>query len=213
MLQRDPFAASVIERQILARGKKALVIYGALHFYPLPTPPGIPPNPGLRGRVEQTRPGSFYVVHPYFGFFQPGCSSAFEAETRWPPGSLIAPVKGTALQALLLKPGCTVSPGPSPAPGAPPMSAEDLARIRAGFVRPQSGADADALLYLGPAASLTRSPDDPDLSTDPAYAAEIRQRLAIVGGPPDYLDRLVREPRPYRGLARPQATVAPPPHP
>ena len=33
-----------IEQKILGRGKKALVIYGGLHFFPLPTPLGLPPN-------------------------------------------------------------------------------------------------------------------------------------------------------------------------
>lgn len=200
LTQRDSYAAELIEGQILAHGKKAVVIYGGLHFFPLPTPPGVPPELGLRGRVEVTHPGAFYLVQPYFGFLQPGCSSGFEAETRWPAGSLIAPVKGTSVEALLLRPGCTVTPPPRRAPGATPVAPEALARTQSDFLRRQSGADADALLYLGPAASLTRSLDDTDLTADPAYAAEIQRRLPITGGPADFMSRLVKEKRPYRDV-------------
>jgi hypothetical protein len=196
--QRDQYAAEVIEKHILERGKKALVIYGALHFYALPNRPEYPPNAGLRGLIEGRRPNAFYVVQPYFGYFQAECSARFEAETGWPAGSLIAPVRGTSLQPLLLRDGCTVAPPPRPAPGSAPMTPEALARLQAGFLRPMSGADADALLYLAPAASLTLATDDPDLTSDPAYAAEITRRMLIMGGPPDFLSHLVTTRQPYR---------------
>lgn len=198
--RRAVYPAGLIEREILGRGKKALVIYGGRHFFPLPTPPEAPPEPGIRGRVERNHPGAFYVVQPYFGFSQAECSADFEAATRWPPGSLIAPVKGTAVETLLLRPGCTVSAPPRRAPGAPPIPPEEFARIVAAFVRPGSGADADALLYLAPAAALTRSPDDPDLVNDPVYSAEIARRASITT-PPGWMSRLAMERRPYRATA------------
>jgi para-nitrobenzyl esterase len=178
LMQRDESAAAVIEREILAQGRKAVVIYGGLHFMPPPPPPGMTPNPGLKGLVERTRPGAFYMIAPYFGFLQADCVAAFEAATRWLPLSLAAPVAGTSLEALLTRPGCAVSRPPQPAPGSSAAAAEAVAQRQAAALRRMSGADADALLYLGPAASLTRSPDDPDLVNDPAYAAEIRRRLA-----------------------------------
>jgi hypothetical protein len=195
MLQRNAYPAGVIEKYILGRGKKALVIYGTLHFYALPAPADMPSRGSLKELVERRAPNAFYVVHPYSGFFQPGCSAQFEAATAWPPGSLVTPVKGTPLEALLLRKGCTVGRPPTPAPGAPPIPPDVLARIQAGWVRPNSGAEADAILYLGPAASLTLSPDDPDLATDAAYATEIQRRRAIAGGSPDL--HLVTTPRPY----------------
>lgn len=199
--QRDRHGIGVIESQIVSRGRKALLIYGGLHFSFLPSPP-FPPGVGLRRGIERVSPGSLYVVHPYTGFFQPECSRQFEAETRWPAGSFVTPVKGTPVEALLLRPGCTVAAPPMPAPGAAPTPPEVLARIQAPFLRIHSGAEADALLYLGPAASLTRSPDDPALATDPVLAGEIRRRLPIVGGPPTYLDHLVHGSRPYRPTGR-----------
>jgi hypothetical protein len=200
--QRDQYAAEVIEKHILERGKKALVIYGALHFYALPGRPESPPSPGLRGLVERKRPNAFYVVQPYFGYFQAECSARFEAETGWPGDSVIAPIKGTSLQPLLLRDACTVAPPPRPAPGSPPITAEALATLQAGFLRPMSGADADALLYLAPAATLTLSAADPDLMSDPAYAAEIARRMRIMGGPPNSLSHPATTKQPYRAYGK-----------
>ncbi|MFL5296197.1 MAG: hypothetical protein ACJ798_07420 [Phenylobacterium sp.] len=208
--QRDASADAVIEREVLGRAKKAVVIYGALHFFHLPTPPGLPASSSLKARVERAHPGAVYVVIPYFGFVQPECSASFEAATRWPADSLVAPVTGTSLEALLTRPGCPVIRPPRPAPGAQPMAPEVLAQIQAGFVRPASGADADALLYLAPAASLTTSPNDPDLKTDPAYSAEMARRAPIIGFPPDFANHLATGPRPYRDRNTPPAPRATP---
>ena len=195
--QRDEHARQIVETQILSRGRKALLIYGGLHFAFLPSPP-FPPEVGLRRGIERTRPGSIFVVHPYTGFFQPECSQQFESKTRWPQDSLVGPVKGTSLETLLLRPGCTVNVPPKPAPGAPPFPPEVAARIQAPFLRIFAGADADALLYLRPAHALNRSPDDPALTNDPALAAEIRRRLPLVGGSPAFMDNLAHQSRPYR---------------
>ena len=196
--QRDSYPAGLIRREILAKGKKALVIYGALHFYPLPTIPPYPPGVSIKGLVEAARPGAVFVVHPYSGYLQPDCSTSFEAATRWPAGSLVTPVRSTSLEALLTRPDCPAIRPPRPVPGGPQPSPEALARAQAGHVRAASGIDADAILYLGPAASLTRSPDDPDLTRDPAYAQEIRQRLLTMGDSADVLNHLLTRRVPYR---------------
>ena len=196
--QRDTTPAGIIEREILGKGQKALVIYGGSHFFSMPSPPGRPENPGLRGLVERDHPGAFYVIQPYAGFMQPGCSAELEAATRWPLSSLVSPIKGSSLEAGLLRPGCSFGPPPSPPPGAPPIPAEVLARIQAPFLRIFAGVDADALLYLGPAYSLTSSPDDPSVTTDPAYYAEIKRRLSILGADRRTLDHLELGARPYR---------------
>jgi hypothetical protein len=58
LAQRDTHAADVIEKRILEPGKKAIVIYGGLHFYN---------NIGLRKLVEKTYPKAFFVVALYTG--------------------------------------------------------------------------------------------------------------------------------------------------
>jgi hypothetical protein len=67
--QRDLFAAEVIKAQILAKHKKALVIYGSTHFFGLDS---------LRSLVEQSYPRSFFVATAYIGFPDLAASKAFE---------------------------------------------------------------------------------------------------------------------------------------
>ena len=47
-----------------------------------------------------------------------------------------------------------------------------------------SGIAGDALLYLGPSATLTDSPELPDFYLDPAYRAEMDRRARIMSGSP-----------------------------
>jgi hypothetical protein len=58
MSQRDRYPAELIKSQILAKHKKTLVIYGKVHFYGLES---------LKPLVEQSYPGTFFVVNPYMG--------------------------------------------------------------------------------------------------------------------------------------------------
>lgn len=182
---RDQSPAEIIETQILARGKKALVIYGGFHFNKPGFPPGTPDFKVLKELVEARHPGAFYIVSPYVGFAQPACSAAFEAQMKWPPGTLAGLVRGNALEAALLPPGCAWGSnmrfmGP---PGAP-IPPEVQARIQGRTQEVLSGVVGDALLYLGPQASLMTSPADPTLVMDEAYFREISRRNAIMTGSP-----------------------------
>lgn len=70
MSARDSHPADVIEREILAKQRKALVIYGHAH---------LTGGPALRGRVEARHPGAFFVVVPYSAAHRPpGCASLLE---------------------------------------------------------------------------------------------------------------------------------------
>jgi len=205
--QRDKFTAGVIEREVLSRGGKALVIYGTLHFFPLPSPaPGGAVNPGLKGLIERGHPGAVFVVAPYSGFFQPECSTAFEQKARWPADSLVSPVRGTPVETLLTQPGCTSGPPPQRPPGAPPIPPEIMAKIVAPMERAGSGVDADALLFLGNVSTLHLSADDKDLLADPAYAAALKHRFAVLGLPPNVLEPLETGARPFRSGSNTEQT-------
>ena len=144
MSQRDRYPAELIKSQILAKHRRALVIYGSLHFF----------GPeGLKPLVEQSYPGAFFVVTPYRGTQNRADSDSFERNMeRWRNGVLATTAKGT--RALLVK--ADQSPGTI----------------------------GDALLYLGPATSLTQSPISPDLYLDSAFRREINRRSLIVIGTP-----------------------------
>jgi hypothetical protein len=171
--QRDSHAARVIDQEILAKGKKALVIYGGFHFYGDTT---------LRGLVEADHPSAFFIVSMYRGFVSKSCTGDFEQTTKdWAAPAIAFPVQGTTLEQRLKVPGCDVYPRNllrlSPAP-----SEAEMARIVQENEEKASGAQGDALLYLGPAASLTDSPINPIFYLDSDLRKEINRHEQILNG-------------------------------
>ncbi|HEY8002779.1 MAG TPA: hypothetical protein VIE16_01045 [Phenylobacterium sp.] len=155
MRRRDTYPADLINRDVLDRGRKALVIYGPPHFLFSPF------GPSMRDSVERAHPGSTYLILPYAGYARAGCSQQVESRARaWAAPALVRPVTGTWLARVMIR--CAATGGfrsPDPA---------QVARARTAL----SGASADALLYLGPAATLTRDAPDQSLYLDSAYVAE-----------------------------------------
>ena len=183
--QRDPHVADVIAREILDRGKKALVIYGTGHFFSFPWPSTMPvPSGGnvtLHEIVERTHPGAFFLITPYAGYEKPGCAAALEAATKWPKEVLVAPVRGTSLEGVLMKPECMgeTMRGVEPLPPA-----DEVTRLQKRFYEIETGVAGDALLYLGPAAELMRAPSDPNIWMDLDYRKELVRRIEAKGFKP-----------------------------
>ena len=141
--QRDRYPAELIKSQILAKHRRALVIYGSVHFFGLER---------LKPLVEQSYPGAFFVVTPYRGLQNKMDSDAFEQDVEgW--RSRVPATQAKGAKALLIE-------------------------------EQGAGAVGNALLYLGPAASLTESPITPDLYLDLAFRKEINRRSLIVNGAP-----------------------------
>lgn len=159
--QRDPFPAALIEREILSKGRKALVIYGGDHFYNRPEDPLLNLGPLL----QQPHPEVLFIVTPYIGFNEKSCSAMFEQSHAWQSPALIDVHE---VAGVLRAPGCHAAPV-----GRPAWEDERF-----------SGAAGDALLYLGPAASLNDAAVQPDIYSDPAYRAEMSRRREIILGKP-----------------------------
>lgn len=175
LAQRNQYPADIIKTEILAKGKKALVIYGGFHFYG---------EKSLRGLVEHDYPGTFFVVTVYRGFTDSTCSKVFEKAIRtWPIPALAAPVRGTTLKGLLRPPRCHFLSSNFVRFG-PDVSQAEAAKQRATLEGHISGVDGDALLFLGPASSLTYSPQLGDLYFDSAFRKEIDRRSLIEIGQP-----------------------------
>jgi hypothetical protein len=170
---RERYPAHLITSQILAKHKKALVIYGGSHFY----------DEGTVGTlVEKDYPGTFFRVTPYIGFNEESCSSAFEATLHdWPIPALAMPVRNTALQPRLEVSGCTSFTHFNFAPRV--TEAARKAALKA-WDEETSGVAGDALLYLGPASKLTTASAIPDLYLDPVFRTEINRRRMVVSGHP-----------------------------
>lgn len=170
--QRETYPASVINQQILDKGKKALVIYGTNHLSVFTNGPQVS---NLRALVEKAHPGAFFIVMPYVGFTTKACAAPFEKHmANWPTPALIAPLRGTSLEADLLPPGC----------GAMPilkgMAQDEYDTI----MRNMAGLTSDALLYLGPRDKMLWSAWNPDIYLDLDFRAELDRRHIIRGNKP-----------------------------
>ena len=97
--QRDSFPVALVTREILAKNKKALMIYGTGHF-------GIYPEyPNLRSMLDASHPGALFVISPYPGYAQADCAARFEPHMKdWVAPSLVGPIKGSALEADIWRP-------------------------------------------------------------------------------------------------------------
>lgn len=80
----DAYPASVINSQILAKHRKALVIYGALHLRGSADPGGSVGPQSLRQYVEDVHPGAFFVVTLYTGFEKTACPQCLEKAAQGP---------------------------------------------------------------------------------------------------------------------------------
>jgi hypothetical protein len=166
--QRDTYPAELIEREILAKNSKSLVIYGAGHF-------GIYADPNIRSLLDAGHPGALFVVAPYVGYAQKDCAARFERHIQnWAVPSLAGPIKGSALEADIWRPGCN--------PITRPPKITDELYETAG--RNNVGLTADALLYLGPRASLVFGPRALDIILDLDYRAEMNRRMILRTGEP-----------------------------
>jgi hypothetical protein len=170
--QRNQYPAELIKTEILAKKKKAAVIYGTFHFYGAIS---------IKSFVEHDYPDTFYVVTPYEGFTDVACSRAFEqAIGNWPVPALADPVRATSLERLLHAGNCHFFAANSIQTSSGALSQAEIAD----YEGRASGVSGDALLYLGPASSLTQSPQSGDLYLDSGYRREIERRSLIELGQP-----------------------------
>lgn len=190
---RDGHVARVIIQNILVQGKKALVIYGGQHFGRVskeekrlraewaeadPEDPR-PTSLMLQGQVEAEHPDAFFIVQVYKGFNDEACTSRFEqGMENWPMPAIAAPLQGTTLESKMrqcyFKPNIIFN-----FPPKMPQGLQDLLRAQANDVLFRG----DAILFLGPEASLTKSPMFPDLYLDEEYRQEIKRHMEIMGIP------------------------------
>ncbi|MBW8708513.1 MAG: hypothetical protein JF627_04485 [Alphaproteobacteria bacterium] len=181
---REIKPVEVIEKQILARGKKALVIYGAGHY--LPSMPG---SAGEKLRkagwqeywgetIRHTHPGAMFVVLPYGGTRDKACAQDIEsAMAGWSIPALAAPLKGSVTAAKLR----TCNPLKAENFNFP-VDLTDAEKQQVLAFEADAPSYADALLYLGPSSSLTISPYIPDLYLDPDYGRTVARHHELQTG-------------------------------
>lgn len=191
---RDSHAAGIITRNILAQDQKALVIYGGQHFHPIGaeemalraqwamTEPVISSlfTATVQGLVEAEHPDAFFIVQVYDGFDDTACTARFEQTIKdWSMPALAAPVQGTTLERNMRLCASPTDVNLGFHAMMPPRLQE--------IIRSQYNDVlflGDAILFHGPAASLTTSPIFPDLYLDEEYRQEISRRIEISRGRP-----------------------------
>jgi len=168
---RDAFYAAVVEREVIARGRRAVLIAGADHLRR-----GVHANTGrdhptVATLLTRRHPGELFIFYPLpFGYDQ-GVEAAVEEALRpWPRPSA-AHLTGSWL-------------------GAQRVPHRALAR--GSTFQDQ----VDAVIWFGPATTLTASRPSPELYRSGDYAAQLRRRSELLSEyfdePIDYIEEGLR---------------------
>jgi hypothetical protein len=191
---RQPYAADVIVKNILAKNRKALLIFGAQKFSPMSakeravfaewekvdrtTLATIPR--GIQKLVEQDHPDTFFVAQIYIGFGEKSCTAEFEQRLVKLEGATLAtPVLGTALESDVRKCLPAIQRAGRSIPPEWPKFVREYLSTQVGDPVLLEG---DAILFLGPSEGLTQSPRFQELYLDDEYRQEIARRLKIMVG-------------------------------
>jgi len=157
MGDRDESAVTIIKREVLAKGRRALVIYGGQHLIRKNTIIGAsdPAANGVVARLEKDPTIKVFTVLPEtrrdLRSIEPGV-------VQWPVPSLVL-LHGTRLGAAVWDAN----------PRRRPVANEE---------------QSDAILYLGQPDTMTMAKPARVLCDDPGYLAMRLSRLSLVGTPP-----------------------------
>jgi hypothetical protein len=171
---RDRYPADVIRREVLAKQRRALVIYGDLHL--IRRNPNTPPQDdpdgwalSIVGVLERAKAAKMFTIRTVAGSAE---LDALQPDVpAWPRPSL-AVIRGTVLGAASFS---FYFPRP--------LVAGTIDRRRPMPMEEQF----DALLYLGPLSTITLAQLSPALCSDSGYMEMRMLRMALAGmgqGPP-----------------------------
>jgi hypothetical protein len=180
--QRDTYPASLVEQQVLAKGRRALLCYGMAHlFHPVPT---LHTQPNLVSIIEQRTGERTYTIAdlvPLAG--DPGgLATRLASYTR----NTVVPATGTWLASFDAGLFAQLQAGSR---SRRPARNGSAAARSSGQSNPLCGVPAGSViddgLYLGQPGDLTASCWNPAIFLDPAYWAELERRNALKGHPVD----------------------------
>jgi hypothetical protein len=184
-LNRDPRVAAVMEKEVLSKHRKALMLFGTAHLFHV--------GSTAVGLYEKDYPGLTMVIadHQGFGNWTPleQYNGKFEARmASWPVPSLVQELKGTWLADLLDMTNTAGSfffgpaaSGKLPAGSAPAKGTFSEIPAEAEVKLSEK---VDAYLYFGPRDLLLNEPTPAGIVLDKDYMAELQRRAAIMGGGP-----------------------------
>ncbi len=163
---RDIETIAIIEREVLTKGRRALVVIGEEHVVRTTDPaPGAPPKPlerqSLGEALQQRHPGAAFLVGTVVG----DGSSLGRAIRDWPNGSM-AGIAGTRLGLA----AASIRGRDTTTSAALTRAQPDELRLQDLF---------DALLYAGPTIEALEPPGTL-YRREPEYEREIRRRIQIL---------------------------------
>lgn len=209
VMARGTFPAALVRDKVLARGEKALLIYGVGHFI------GGLPGPPLKGEIDAAHPGAMFVILPHAPpFASPTCAPLMpQVTTLWPQPALATrgpragdagpracftmalPMMGPGPGGPGPRPGEPAPGGPGPGPGGPGLGPGGSGPGGPGpFGAPPPPLVGDGVLFLGPLEKLAQGPAGPlellaqgrylpDYLFDAELRREIRRRSELGGMP------------------------------
>ena len=184
--QRETYPADLIGREILAKGKKALVIYGNEHFTDFTGLHFTRLQPGQSARTGGKR-RIWRFLHREIALY--GVTPPMPARRSLKSTSRIGPRPLWCAHSRHVAGSRYSSAGLQRAPDQPGTSRE----VYAAFMANWAGLTADALLYLRPRKQLMWSPWTPDIYLDADFRAELDRRHQIRGYKPMGTDWNARE--------------------
>lgn len=161
---RDGYAASLVQAQVLGKGRRALLCYGMVHlFRPVPQP-HLPPN--VVSIIEQQTGERVYVI-------------ADLVPVAGDPGGLGRKLAPYARNTVIPAAGSWL--GSFDAGGIGALKLLRHGKVISGFCGVPLRSLIDAGLCVGQPADLTGSCPNPAIFLDPAYWAELQRRNALTG--------------------------------
>jgi len=183
--QRDSFPAKLIQREVLAKGRRALVVYGQMHFqrrqlltnYDMSSPLA----ETIVSLIEKDAPRSVFTIWPITDLekFEPNAAA-------WPAPS-IAKVHGTSLGAMDF---AAFRPANEPRIG---LDGGKLVPIPPDKWKTLPAEEQfDAVFYEGPLTTISFAKTAPSLCADPEHVLVRLKRIDLAGIPPNESERLRR---------------------
>jgi hypothetical protein len=185
--ERDTYPASVIEKEVLAKGRRALIHYGSAHLTHAVSSVNLPLN--LVSIVEKQTGVRVYSIADLVPFT--GDPGGLGTRLASYPRATVVPAAGTWLADI---DAADVLGAVIEQPGKSPVG------VYCGI---PFGEVLDAGLWLGQPSVLTQSVPNPAIYLDPVYWAELQRRNAILGNQADLDAYRQQQPPQFQNISAP----------
>lgn len=178
-LQRDPVIAAIMEKEVLSKRRKALMLFGTLHLTHGTADDGTSPTsqrnapPSAVSIYEEHYPNRTFVLSDLGTYEMRHEDTSPGLLALWPNPSVV-PIKGTRLGTVPFRDF-----------RSPPVAVQDCVVTNdfpPGLQKPIE-ALVDAILYLGPQEFMLNEPIPAGIALDTEYLTELLRRESLIGPP------------------------------